>query len=360
MFARIESSEFKRAISNLVNNAVESLRDARGNVWVRLSLFSGYAEISIIDSGCGVPDEVLVRLGEIGNTIGKNGGSGLGLAHAKSFVEKMGGTFTISRLSHSGSFSGTEVKMRIPTVQAPSWFVAEVFLNPENYVVVFDDDASIHQTWEQRLIHDCGWIRERLIHLSTPESLRDYVSRDDGRTIYLCDNEVIGAEETGFDLIRQLEIVDRSILVTSHHEDASLQCAAGEMNLRIMPKAIAHLASILVESADRRLSVILIDDDPLVRKTWESSGSRFGRSVFTYGSVGEFLLNASRFSLLSEVYVDSNLGEGRRGEIEALDIAARGFKRIYLATGYEAMHFDKAATQHIVRVTGKSPPWLRS
>lgn len=360
IFARLEATEFKRAISNLINNAVESLSEAKGNVSVKLSQVSGFAEITIIDSGCGIPEEVLRRLGEVGNTRGKVNGSGLGLAHAKNVVEKMSGSFEIASLFNGESISGTEVKLRIPTIQAPSWFVSEIFLNSESVVVVFDDDASIHQTWEQRLVRERGWSRNKLVHLSTPESLRNYVQKDDGKSVYLCDNEIIGAEESGFDLIQKLEIIDRAILVTSHHEDALLQGVADEISLRLMPKAIAHLAPILIESPERRLAVILIDDDPLVRKTWESSSTGFGKSVFTYSSVEDFLIDAPNFSFLSEVYVDSNLGDGRKGEQESLVVAAQGFKRIYLATGYEAAHFDKSEMLHISRVTGKNPPWLKS
>jgi signal transduction histidine kinase len=81
LFANILSCEFKRLISNLINNAVEAM-ESGGQVNVSLRSEGADIQIEIQDNGKGIPKELLPRLGAKGETHGKPGGSGLGLFHA--------------------------------------------------------------------------------------------------------------------------------------------------------------------------------------------------------------------------------------------------------------------------------------
>ena len=85
LFAEIQPAEFKRVLSNLINNGVEAL-GSKGSVTVRLAAEDGRILIQVQDNGKGIPPEVLARLGGKGETHGKAGGSGLGLYHAKTCV----------------------------------------------------------------------------------------------------------------------------------------------------------------------------------------------------------------------------------------------------------------------------------
>lgn len=98
--SRIDEKELSRALSNLIDNAFESLEGAsEGEVALALRA-SGQKEIAIIvsDNGKGIPDDVLAKLGKERISSGKEGsrsGSGLGVLHAVRVVEAMGGKFTI-------------------------------------------------------------------------------------------------------------------------------------------------------------------------------------------------------------------------------------------------------------------------
>ena len=72
--------------------------------------------LAIKDSGRGIPSEVLPKLMRKGETYHKEGGTGLGLYHAKSSVESWGGT--IELFSEVGQ--GTEVRVSLPRVQSRS------------------------------------------------------------------------------------------------------------------------------------------------------------------------------------------------------------------------------------------------
>jgi signal transduction histidine kinase len=94
LFAEIDVTEFKRVISNLINNAVQAF-DGPGKVWVSTASHADFAVISVHDNGKGIPKDVLPELMVRGATFGKEGGSGLGLVHARETVESWGGSIEI-------------------------------------------------------------------------------------------------------------------------------------------------------------------------------------------------------------------------------------------------------------------------
>jgi len=107
--AKVQPAEFSRIVSNLINNGVEAL-DRGGSVILGLSREKGAVALSVSDNGKGIPPELLPRIGQMGETHGKAGGSGLGLHHARTSVEGWGGSLAIS--SEEGK--GTTVTLILP------------------------------------------------------------------------------------------------------------------------------------------------------------------------------------------------------------------------------------------------------
>lgn len=102
--------ETKRALSNLINNSIESLSDV-GNIDVRLIQEAQKVAVEIEDNGRGMPPEVLSRLGQRGVSFGKvdqpSAGNGLGWYHAKKVIEQAKGQIEVS------SEEGLGTKIRI-------------------------------------------------------------------------------------------------------------------------------------------------------------------------------------------------------------------------------------------------------
>ena len=59
------------------------------------------------------------------------------------------------------------------------------------------------------------------------------------------------------------------------------------------------------------------------------------------------------FDVKSKIYVDSNLGNGVKGEEIAKQISDLGFENIYLCTGYRSSDFAKMPW--IKDILGKDP-----
>lgn len=112
--ATICELEFERALMNLINNSVEALC-GEGIVRVELKVKRKTIQLSVIDSGPGIPQHLLATITAPGVTYGKTQGTGLGLYQAKQAVENSGGRFLIC--TQEGH--GTQVTLEIPFL-APS------------------------------------------------------------------------------------------------------------------------------------------------------------------------------------------------------------------------------------------------
>ncbi len=104
----------KQVFLNLLSNAVKFTRDG-GSVDVHLSRSRGHVKIAIKDTGIGIPETDIAKLGrpfeQVENQFSKSHqGSGLGLAISRALVELHGGTLRItSREGH-----GTTVTCTLP------------------------------------------------------------------------------------------------------------------------------------------------------------------------------------------------------------------------------------------------------
>lgn len=354
LFARVNSVEFKRVLSNLINNAFESFKvNDKGLVKVTLVSAGAEAVISIADNGSGISDVVIARIGEIGNTEGKPSGSGLGLSHAQSTIYSLGGVLEAKRQIEGG----TLIDIHLPLSPIPNWFLSELVVPPESQIVILDDDPAIHQVWHQRLT---GLIcANRIVYLSTPDQLREIAKKTtDENILYLCDQELLDFKESGLSLIAELGIEKNSILVTSRYDDKAVRFKIDELKIKVLPKALAHLVPIRLSenSPQKRHVTVLIDDDSLVHANWSFAFKSQKKSLECYESISSFLTVANEIHTDSRIYVDSSLGDEEPGEILSEVLYLRGFKNIFLCTGYCAEDFDLKKYSHVRAVVGKEPP----
>ncbi|MBF0363915.1 MAG: HAMP domain-containing histidine kinase, partial [Oligoflexia bacterium] len=301
IFANINLIEFKRILSNLINNATEAYDDKRGEIKVQLIEDDLNAIVSVSDFGKGIPSDVLKKLGTIGVTHGKStsstSGNGLGVAHAMKTVEDWGGTFNIE----STVGQGTKVTIIIPKTKVPHWFVSKIELENKIAIVILDDDQGIHQTWDKRFATTLTEEKRKridVIHLSTPDDFSSWVVSNGTGTnnstnnsngcrykkiLYLCDFELLGHKISGLDLIEKHELKSAAYLVTSHYEEDKIRLRCKDLGVKLIPKMLAGLVPIIdninvdantnVENCSvdiEGIQAVLVDDDEYMRKDWES------------------------------------------------------------------------------------------
>jgi two-component system NtrC family sensor kinase len=109
--ASINAQEIKQVVLNLLTNALDSLDDD-GVVRIELAARGGYAEMTVVDNGCGMAPEVLKHIFEPFFTRRRGGqGTGLGLSITYRIVSDHGGT--IEGFS-AGAGKGATFCVRLP------------------------------------------------------------------------------------------------------------------------------------------------------------------------------------------------------------------------------------------------------
>ncbi len=106
---KCEENHLKQVFINLLKNAIEAMPNG-GNIIIRTETVNqNSVRLSFIDNGCGIPEELLPRLGEPFYTT-KEKGTGLGLMVSYKIIRDHGGTINIS----SKVNEGTTVEITLP------------------------------------------------------------------------------------------------------------------------------------------------------------------------------------------------------------------------------------------------------
>ena len=119
----IDPQRLRQILFNFVGNAMKFTE--RGHVEVRASFDglkspqgTGVFRLEVEDTGCGISDEDIRRIGsayvQVGAKVSRNGGTGLGLAICKQLLASMGGTLEIqSRLGQGSTFAAVISDVKI-------------------------------------------------------------------------------------------------------------------------------------------------------------------------------------------------------------------------------------------------------
>ncbi len=110
----MNASKISRVLDNLVQNAIQNTPKG-GTIQLSVGRISGSVEVSVSDSGTGIPEEDLMRVFEKFYRAEparsrSSGGSGLGLAIAKGIVEAHGGSIQ----AENGQNGGAIVTFSLP------------------------------------------------------------------------------------------------------------------------------------------------------------------------------------------------------------------------------------------------------
>ena len=346
-FAKINQTEFKRLISNLINNAKEAM-NGKGKISVGLRVEGSLLKFSVEDTGPGIERRVLENLRAGVMQSSKSTGLGIGLRHASSTAKQFAGTISIDSVPGAG----TVVAVSIPTQNSPKWFAKEINTQGIKRIVVVDDDSSIHDLWESRF----AATRIPVDHIwKISEALKQIDRLDHKATLFLVDYEFIGEEENGIRVLEKI-FAGTGILVTSRFEELEIRDHAKRLGIKIIPKSFASCIQINLKNDQLPHGLVLIDDDELVRATWRNLGKKENILVHVFESTKAFRDNEFPIPKNMPLYIDSNLGEAVKGEDFARILDSEGFANIYITTGYDAERF-KSFT-FLKGVIGKEPPWV--
>jgi signal transduction histidine kinase len=354
LFAIVQPQAFKTVLSNLLNNALEAMGET-GVATVTVAGVENRMRIVVADDGIGMSEETLGRLRESGGSFGKAEGMGLGLSHARAAIARWGGQFEIE--SQQGV--GTRIALFLPLVTPPSWFVPSIDVVESTTVLILDDDPNIHLVWQQRFqgAMALSGVRLHLEHFSNTVSLRRWCTENQRlmpKILFLCDYEIMGANENGIELIRSLYLTCRSILVTGRYDEEAVREACERDGIRLLPKGLGGCVPVRIARACVSVDAILVDDDPLVHMTWELAAKTSRHTFRGFYSIEDFLRSMDGLDRATPVYVDRYLGTEEQGDQASRRVNEAGFGEIYIATGDLP---EPSIFPWIKEVRGKNPPW---
>ena len=407
LFARVEAEGLKRILSNFINNSVEALPHGRGSI--KVSFFLGnegedgdgsngigkgeMIHLCVKDNGAGIPSDVLSKLGKEQITYGKKGtqsGSGIGVYSAEKMLKAWGGKLQIqSELKKGSSFF-----ILLPKEKPPKWFVPQIEIHPNMKILILDDDTSIHEIWRGRFesklksvpasssvsqfqshfsspsppslssqfkSNKYKWNIECL-HFSSAEKFKNWHQQNKTKEILcLMDYELLGQGDTGLDIIEELHLSDKAILITSRFDEAPLRERCKKLQVKLIPKELARLVPIVFQEKISPHAILIDDDVEFIHTTWQMKAKQKGKELYCFTSVEAFLNKCESFDKKVPIYVDSHLGNHIKGEVEAEKIFHKGFQEIYLATGdmvlKEKVIPNTEPFSYIKKILGKDPIW---
>ncbi len=354
IFSKINKREFTRVLSNLINNAVESIHGSNGYIKINLSKNSHYAKIEIEDNGIGIPESILNKIGKEKVTYNKKGGTGHGLYHAFYTIKMMNGIICVDSILNQG----TKISISLPLAIPPSWFVPILPTNNYSFFIILDDDITVHQIWDERFKEKKfnANTKFQLQHFTSPNDFEVWLKNDSTNDfLLLCDYEFVGFKETGIDIIKRLNLFSCSILVTSHYDEDHIQRLCEKLSIKLIPKDAS--AYIPIQPATKIIDMydaILIDDDNIIRTTWEFYAHSKLKKLKTFSDPSLFISEIYLYNKEIKIYIDSNLHNNQKGEILAQELYHLGFNNLFLTTGYEPSIFSKYT--FLKGILNKEPP----
>ncbi len=216
--------------------------------------------------------------------------------------------------------------------------------------MILDDDSSIHEIWEKKT--SSLPFPVKLKHFKHVQNFKNWYQQNKSELDYLlCDLELGRNIQTGFEVIKELNLSKKSTLVTSWHQDLELQKNAISLGLKILPKEL--ISSVLISKLSLR--AVLIDDDEITRFNWKQSAKNNHFDILTYSSIKDFIKESVDLCRKVPIYIDSSLGNNIKGEEASEEIYEMGFQTIFISTGHKPETIqDKPWIKDIV---DKKPPW---
>ncbi|MFA6023570.1 MAG: sensor histidine kinase [Candidatus Pacearchaeota archaeon] len=361
LFSHLKRGSLKTIISNLINNSIESFNDRPGIVNIQLTSNNCHNIIYINDNGSGLSHNIKNRIFTKGFTT-KMTGNGLGLFNAKNEIESWGGTLSFE----SKENEGTSFIISLPKSQAAPSFIDIINTNNYEKIIILDDDLAFHEVWNNRL----KGLVIKVEHIHSIEEMFLRFPILNSKILLLSDFELMDKNYDGIDTILKLNHAEHSILVTARSEELAIQERCSKANIKILPKLLINYVKVVSDMVndesdsceeynkmtnykEPKYNVVLIDDDKLVHINWSHYCNKKGITFSGFKSIDDFILVSKTIDKSSNIYIDSNLGEGIKGEIESEKIFNIGFLNLFLSTGYDKNSIVKP--QWLKEIYSKNP-----
>jgi signal transduction histidine kinase/FixJ family two-component response regulator len=337
IFVRGDYQDFRRMISNLLNNASEAAENVEGRkgvVEVVLVVKNRKVEIRIKDNGKGMPKEVADKImSDVSVTSGKEGGHGIGMRQVRMTAQSMEGEMSIK----SEENVGTEITLTFPQSDPPRWFANKIVLNKGDAVVVLDDDPSVFDIFKRRFAEYSKDVDVKCF--TQGRECADFINsiEDKSKVFLLADYELREQGFNGVDVVEQTGTQDRHILITSVYVAKIKDFNEKARFIKMFPKSAGlEGVSIVVKDGngeEKSADIVFVDDAENLTKALCEDAKAKGLSADSYASGEDFLRNLEKYPKSVKIVADYELG----GDMTGLELAKKlhelGYDNLYLMSG---------------------------
>ena len=371
-FIRMQPTEFRRSVSNLINNSVDALEDhMNGRVTIQLTVDTNVV-VKIHDNGKGMTDAIMEKMRNHQTfTEGKVNGHGLGLAQVWDTLAHNDGLMEVQSVLGKGS----SIQLTFPRIAASNWIAQDIHLIPDNIIVILDDDESIHTAWDLRFTPLLTSYPSLGIHhfIQGQEALNFLAGLSQQQkelVIFLSDYELLQQRKNGLEVVKESGI-KHAMLVTSYYFNPKIREEAARLEIKILPKQMASIIPILFANgnvirtnelpivppshslgseesistqptshqekkpASHKTDVVLLDDDQVFADAIVFRLSTCKKVVKHYPDPNVFLNEHERYAKDTPICIDNNFGIGIdiKGTQVAERLHALEFTRLFLVSG---------------------------
>jgi signal transduction histidine kinase len=229
-------TEFKRHISNLLQNAYEAIRKDYIEILITTVNINNMTMVTIDDNGIGMNAGTLEHV-KIGNSL-KNDGHGIGLEHAIMYFNQEGGFNITSTLD-----AGITINLQLKTPNTPVWFTTIPRINKN--VVIVDNEKSLLEFWVSRFTK----LDLNINTFTSPDEFKLFYMNlpNDHKYTFMIDYDYNNDSINGLDLIHMIKNRENCHLITNNYGDYELQCKINSLHVKLIPKCLLSQITILIE-----------------------------------------------------------------------------------------------------------------
>ena len=343
IFIKHNAGIFKRMISNLINNAVDTLKGrSDGKITITLTENSKEIAIFIEDNGSGMPQHIQDKFSAgVSVTEGKEKGHGVGLTQVRDAILAGNGRYKIS-----ADNNGTSINIWFPKVVTPSWIATEIKLTKDDTVIILDDDDSIHGSWDSNfksVLEKNPTLK--IEHFTQGHEVVSYINNlmpEQKQNVFLLtDLELLGQGINGLEVVAKTNMY-RAILVTSYSSLSNVQVDVTKSGIKMLPKELASSAQIKVDKRipkwSKKVDMVWVEDqkwfvDDLVNSYYSHL------KVDTYYDPASFMEDVHQYPLDTRIILDTyyEAEDGTPYDATGYDLArelhALGYTTLILFTG---------------------------
>ena len=308
VFIKMNPLDFTRMMENIIKNAVEALQNTEnGLIQVKLAATPTEVIISVKDNGPGMPQHIQDKF-KIGTSVteGKKGGSGIGLTQVFETITSYDGKYEIK------VDNGTNIILTFPRVSAPSFFATQIKVNPDDTIIILDDDEPIHDKWNERfepLMKEYPGmkIKEFTVGQEALEYIESLSKNQRDSLVLLSDYELIEQAMYGPEVIEKSKI-KRVTMVTSRAMESEVQEMAVKMGIKLLPKDSAAMIPIVcdkkIAKGSKEVDMVWVEDnqqfiDRLVNVYYRNL------KIDSYNDPYSFLENVEQYPLKTRIILDT-------------------------------------------------------